>query len=191
MFERLAAFKDVRIVGLEIRLKWAKIVDGKLRERGFGERARVFADDAVAAIRRFPDSCLSAVFVHFPDPWWKKRQQKRLVVRDALTAELGRVMQPGSELFIQTDVEERAAQYEELLEAARDFEPFGPSARVLDHPYVARSPRERRAMSDGLPIHRLRYRRTGPPIVDVPVAPSPEPSLALPRVQCSPDEGSV
>ncbi len=169
LFERLAAFPQIRIVGLEVRLKWAKIVDSKLQEGGYGDRARVFADDAVAAVARFPDACLSAVFVHFPDPWWKKRHEKRLVVRDSLTAELGRVMAPGAELFIQTDVEERAAAYVDLVAKCDSFVPVEADPRILDHPYVARSPRERRAMADGLPIHRLRYRRIGSPIVAVPV----------------------
>jgi tRNA (guanine-N7-)-methyltransferase len=169
LFERLAAFDGVHMVGLEVRLKWAKIVDGKLRERGFGDRARVYAEDAVAAVKRFPDACLSAVFVHFPDPWWKKRHEKRLVVRDALTLELGRVMAPGAELLVQTDVEERADAYASLLGSLEEFEHFDLGA--TDHPYVARSPRERRAMADGLPIYRLRYRRAGTPVVTVPATP--------------------
>jgi tRNA (guanine-N7-)-methyltransferase len=169
LFERLAAFPEVRMVGLEVRLKWAKIVDSKLRDRGYGDRARVYAEDAVQAVQRFPDSCLSAVFIHFPDPWWKKRHEKRLVVRDRLTTELSRVMLPGAELFIQTDVEDRALAYAELVAGSDSFEPVGAEARILDHPYVARSPRERRAMADGLPIHRLRYRRVGTPLVTVPV----------------------
>ncbi|MGC4066289.1 MAG: tRNA (guanine-N7)-methyltransferase [Polyangiaceae bacterium] len=169
LFERLAAFPELRMLGLEVRLKWAKIVDTKLRERGFGDRGRVLAEDAVAAVARFPDACLSAVFIHFPDPWWKKRHEKRLVLRDALTDELGRVMAKGAHLFVQTDVEERAESYAKLIAASPDFEPFGETARVSDYPYVARSPRERRAMADGLPIHRLRYRRKGEGSVLVPV----------------------
>jgi tRNA (guanine-N7-)-methyltransferase len=170
LFERLGAFETVRMVGLEVRLKWAKIVDEKLRSRGFGDRAKVFAEDAVAAVQRFPDACLSAVFIHFPDPWWKKRHEKRLVVRPGLTIELGRVMAPGAELFVQTDVEDRAVAYGDLIASAGGFEPVGADPRVSDHPYVARSPRERRAMADGLPIHRLRYRRVGSAVVNVPVA---------------------
>ena len=38
------------------------------------------------------------------------------------------------------------------------FEPVLASARVEDHPYGARSPRERKAIEDGLPVFRLRYR---------------------------------
>jgi tRNA (guanine-N7-)-methyltransferase len=173
LFERLEAFPELRMLGLEVRLKWAKIVDKKLRDRGFGERGRVLAEDAVAAVARFPNACLSAVFIHFPDPWWKKRHEKRLVLRDALTTELGRVMVPGAELFVQTDVEERAESYAALIAQSEDFEPFGPEALIIDHPYVARSPRERRAMTDGLPIYRMRYRRKGSRDVLVPVRETP------------------
>jgi tRNA (guanine-N7-)-methyltransferase len=173
LFERLEAFPDLCMLGLEVRLKWAKIVDKKLRDRGFGERGRVLAEDAVAAVARFPNACLSAVFIHFPDPWWKKRHEKRLVLRDALTTELGRVMAPGAELFVQTDVEERAESYAALIAQSEDFEPFGAEARIDDHPYVARSPRERRAMTDGLPIYRMRYRRKGASCVVVPVRETP------------------
>ncbi len=56
----------------------------------------------------------------------------------------------------------RADQYEALLAADPRFEPAGDaagSARLAENPYDARSPRERRAIADGLPIHRLRFRK--------------------------------
>jgi len=34
------------------------------------------------------------------------------------------------------------------------------SPRVAENPYNARSPREHRAITDGLPVFRLRYRRS-------------------------------
>jgi len=158
LFERLAA-APVRLMGLEIRRKWATIVDNKLRERGYGQRARVFAEDARAAVARFPDSCVQTVFIHFPDPWWKRKHHKRLVVADELTRCLQRVLVPGGDIFVQTDVEERAHAYYAILCEAPALEPVGNSPWVEENPYEARSPRERRAMADGLPIFRLRYRK--------------------------------
>jgi tRNA (guanine-N7-)-methyltransferase len=168
LFERLAAFPQVSILGLEVRLKWAKIVDDRLRATGYGPRGRSFANDAKEYLPRFPEGCLSAVYVHFPDPWWKKRHRKRLVVSPEVVRAVGRALARGGELFVQTDVEERARDYRAIIETCECFEPVGSSPWVTDHPYVARSPRERRAMSDGLPIYRLRYRRGGPPLVSVP-----------------------
>jgi tRNA (guanine-N7-)-methyltransferase len=157
--ERLEIDPSVKLLGLEIRRKWATIVDERLIKRGHAARARVFAEDAKQALPRFLPASLDVVYLHFPDPWWKKRHQKRLVLASDLLQELGRVIVPGGELFVQTDVAERADEYQELLDAAPDFEPASDSARIEDHAYGARSPRERKAIEDGLPIFRLLYRR--------------------------------
>lgn len=158
--ERLAADPSVRVVGLEIRRKWATIVDQRLRARGLSHRGRVFAEDARQVMPRLRAASVERVYLHFPDPWWKKRHQKRLVLGAGLLPEVQRILVPGGELFIQTDVAERAEEYESLLAASPGFRPLEASARVADHPFGARSPRERKAMEDGLPIVRLRYRRT-------------------------------
>lgn len=163
LVERLEAMPEVGMVGLEIRRKWASIVDDRLRQRGLGARGRVFCEDARSALPRWKDEAFSLVFLHFPDPWWKRRHQKRLVLGDDLVGELWRILRPGGGLFIQTDVVERADAYDELITRSARFEPAATSgtARVVDHPFIARSPRERRAMADGLPIVRLHFRRVG------------------------------
>ncbi len=167
LIERAAAAPRAALVGLEIRRKWAAIVDGRLRARGLGNRARVFAEDARVALPRLaPDACLRRVFVHFPDPWWKKRHAKRLLVGDRFLDEVARLLEPSGELFVQTDVEERARSYEELVALDTRFVPAGNDAgspRTSENPYEARSPRERRAGIDGLPVHRLLWRRLPEP----------------------------
>jgi tRNA (guanine-N7-)-methyltransferase len=163
LFERLAARPDVSMLGLEIRRKWAQIVDERLKARGLGGRARVLAEDAREALRRLgPAGSVATFFVHFPDPWWKKRHAKRLVVGDVLLGEMARLLRPGGELYVQTDVEERALQYRQGVAAHADFEPAGdePGSPLLAaNPYGARSNREHRADADGLPVWRLRWRR--------------------------------
>jgi tRNA (guanine-N7-)-methyltransferase len=158
MVERLAADPNVRMLGLEVRRKWATLVDQKLASLGHAARARVLAEDAKLALPRFPAACIAVAFVHFPDPWWKKRHHKRLVLGGGLLAELARVIVPGGEVFVQTDVAERAERYEALFALHAAFVPYLGSARRDDNPFGARSPRERRAITDGLPIHRLHYR---------------------------------
>ena len=158
-FERLAEDPAVRLVGLEIRRKWATVVDRRLAHRGLASRARVFAEDARYALPRFVAGSVSRIFVHFPDPWWKKRHHKRLVVGAPLVDAVARVLVSGGEVFVQTDVEERAVAYEALFASHTAFRALGETARVAEFPISARSPRERRAMKDGLPVFRLHFRR--------------------------------
>jgi tRNA (guanine-N7-)-methyltransferase len=165
VLERLEAEPRLGFIGLEVRRKWATIVDGRVAKRGLSARGRVFAEDAKDALPRLgPDGVLRRAFLHFPDPWWKKRHHKRLVMGDVFLREMARLVAPGGDLFIQTDVEERAAQYEAQVAGCAWFEPAGDapgSPRIVDHEFVARSPRERRAITDGLPVYRMLYRRRG------------------------------
>lgn len=163
VFERAAAAPLARLIGLEIRLKWATLVDERLAKQGLGARARVFNADAREALARLsPDASVARFFMHFPDPWWKKRHEKRLVMGEPLLDEIARLLVDGGEFFVQTDVEERADLYEAHLAAHPALEPAGdapPSPRLAENPYGARSPREHRAIADGLPIHRMRFKR--------------------------------
>jgi tRNA (guanine-N7-)-methyltransferase len=163
LFERALARPEALLLGLEIRMKWAAVVDGRLAAQGLAGRARSLNADAREALARLdPDGSVEVVYLHFPDPWWKKRHEKRLVMGAPLLDSIARLLADGGELFVQTDVEERADQYEAQLVAHPDLEPAGDaagSARLAENPYGARSPREHRSMADGLPIFRLRMRR--------------------------------
>ncbi len=124
LFERAVAAPDARILGLEIRRKWAHVVDERLRKAGLGARVRSLADDAKIALPRLrPDASVRAFFLHFPDPWWKKRHEKRLVMGMPLLDEIARLLLDGGDLYVQTDVEERALQYEEVITAHAAFVP--------------------------------------------------------------------
>jgi tRNA (guanine-N7-)-methyltransferase len=161
--ERVQVEPLAALVGMEIRRKWAAVVDARLAARGLSTRARVFAEDAREALPRLvPDSSIRRIFVNFPDPWWKRRHAKRLLVQGPFLHNVARLLEPAGELFLQTDVEERAEVYERLVEIDGRFAAAGDdarSARVGDNPYSARSPRERRAMTDGLPVYRLKWKR--------------------------------
>jgi tRNA (guanine-N7-)-methyltransferase len=163
LVERVSAEPRAALVGIEIRRKWATVGDERLAKTGASARARVFCDDARSALRRLvPDGGVRRVFLHFPDPWWKKRHQKRLVMGDALLGEVARLLEPEGELFIQTDVEERAELYARVVEDSGAFVPAGDDAgapTIAENPFGARSPREHRAIADGLPIYRMRWRK--------------------------------
>ena len=163
LVERAEVEPRAALIGLEVRRKWASIVDGRLSAKGLGARARVFAEDARIALPRLgPDQSVRRFFVHFPDPWWKKRHAKRLLVQPGFLDQIARLLEPGGELFVQTDVEERAGGYEEIASLDDRFVAEGDapgSPRLAENPYTARSSRERRAIADGLPVHRLRWRR--------------------------------
>lgn len=163
LVERVVAAPEAALVGLEIRKKWAAVGDSRLAKLGAAARARVFCEDARDALKRLrPDGAVKRVFLHFPDPWWKKRHEKRLVMGDDLLIEVARLLAPGGELYIQTDVEERATLYADVVAKSPEFVPAGDAdgdPHVVENPFNARSPREHRAILDGLPVTRMLWRR--------------------------------
>ena len=162
LFERAQIAPSGHIVGIEINQKWAV----KTQERALGlglNNVTVFCGDAREILARCaPEPVVSRAFVHFPDPWWKKRHQKRRVIGEALLDALARLFVPKAELFIQTDVADRAHAYLEAIDAHPAFVRATPSGLIDHNPFGARSNREVRAIADGLPIYRLLARAVAP-----------------------------
>lgn len=159
LFERAAVAPRSRIIAIEVKSKLAYKVDQRLRKQGI-QNVAVLCGDAREILKRAePDSSVQRVSLHFPDPWWKKRHDKRRVIGEALLIELERLMAPGGELFIQTDVEERARHYLAQLRQRPRFELAAGQGYVDVNPFGARSNRERRAIEDGLPVWRILARR--------------------------------
>lgn len=65
---------------------------------------RLLADDARPLLRWLPTGSIGRAFVLFPDPWPKKRHVKRRLVARPVLDELARLMRPGAELRIATDI---------------------------------------------------------------------------------------
>lgn len=157
LLERARAAPGARILGLEIKAKLAYQVAQRIERLGLANARAYCADARELLARAGPDGCLARAFLHFPDPWWKKRHAKRRVLDADVVSALARLVAPGGELFVQTDVEERAAEMAAELAAEHRFVVERAAANL----YGARSNREARADEDGLPVHRLVARRLG------------------------------
>jgi tRNA (guanine-N7-)-methyltransferase len=155
LFERAALAPESRIIGIEVKTKLAYKSNQRLQKHDLQNVAILCGDAREILKRAEPSGSLQRVALHFPDPWWKKRHDKRRVIGEALLTELSRLMKPGAELFIQTDVEHRAEQYVAELRATVGFRLASDTGYVDENPFNARSNREKRAIDDGLPVWRI------------------------------------
>lgn len=69
---------------------------------------RLHADDARDILRWLPKASISNAFVLFPDPWPKKKHQKRRLVNSTLLGMLVRVLKPRGQLRLGTDIADYA-----------------------------------------------------------------------------------
>ncbi len=66
---------------------------------------RVWMDDAVSLVRSMTSESLSALYILKPDPWPKKKHHKRRIVREETLKEYFRVLKPGGDFVMATDVD--------------------------------------------------------------------------------------
>lgn len=153
------AAPDAIIFGIETRRKWVHLVQSRI-QKWQRKNAFVLHGNARDAFLRFgPDVSVDRVFVNFPDPWWKARHEKRMVICKELLVEVARLLTDDGDIFIQTDVDFRADHYHQLLKECENLEPANGDGRVRSNPFLAHSLRETKAENIGLPIYRLHYKR--------------------------------
>ena len=101
---------DVNFIGIERARRYWRFASDRLRRRRCGN-VRVILIDAGYFLREFvPDATLAAIYVHFPDPWPKKRHHKRRLIQPQFIREVERTLTPGGRLQVVTDHPEYFAQ---------------------------------------------------------------------------------
>ena len=71
---------------------------------------RLHPDDARDLLRWLPAATIDRAFVLFPDPWPKTRHRKRRLLQSDTIQDLARVLRPGAELRLATDIGDYAVQ---------------------------------------------------------------------------------
>jgi len=157
--ERAERNPSAFVVAVETRRKYVHTAATAAEARGLTNVVFRHGDARELVARFAPDASLACVFVNFPDPWWKARHAKRAVVSAALIGEVARLLRTGGQLFVQTDVEERAEAFRDALDAEPRLETASPGGFVGANTFDAVSNRESRCVDVGVPIFRLIYRR--------------------------------
>jgi tRNA (guanine-N7-)-methyltransferase len=160
LFERAAADPGRTCIGVEIRVELVDDVNRRARAAGLANLRAVFANVNSDLDRLFPDGRLARVFLHFPDPWFKRRHHKRRVLTPEVAELLHRKIAPGGVLFFQSDVFDLALDAMAVLEESGAWDnEHGPWSFAPSNPWQARSLRELRCEERALPIWRMTYRR--------------------------------
>ena len=69
---------------------------------------RVWPDDVRPLLRALPEEMFSRIYILNPDPWPKSRHHKRRIVNPQTLDWLARILKPGGELIMTTDIAELA-----------------------------------------------------------------------------------
>ena len=102
-------------VAIEVHLPGVGSLLKSIDEEGL-TNLRVLRHDAVDVLEKMiPDASLAGLHVFFPDPWPKKRHNKRRIIQPPLVALLARKLAPGGYIHLATDWQAYAGHMLEVL----------------------------------------------------------------------------
>jgi tRNA (guanine-N7-)-methyltransferase len=115
------ASPDHNFLGVEVHTPGVGALLKTLGEQSIGN-VRIIQHDAVDVLRDMvPTGALAAVHIFFPDPWHKKKHNKRRLIQAPFVALLASRLAPGGILHCATDWEPYALQMMEVLSAEPDL----------------------------------------------------------------------
>ena len=152
------AHPDNDYIAVEVHLPGVGSLLKSIDEEGLGN-LRVIRHDAVDVLEKMiPDETLAGLHVFFPDPWPKKRHNKRRLIQPPLVALASRKLALGGYLHLATDWEPYSEHMLEVLGA----EPLLENTAVDDSPRPAYRPQtkfEARGLRLGHGVRDLVFRR--------------------------------
>lgn len=150
-----ALYPQIGIIGCEPFVNGIAMLLGKVRAAGLDNLA-IHPGDVRDLFEVLPDGIVQKAFLNYPDPWPKNRHHRRRFVSPDYLGALARVMAPGAEFRIATDIPDYVRQA--LAEVPRA------GFVLVDHGRVAWSDwlstrYEQKALREGRVPDYLTYRR--------------------------------
>ncbi len=111
---------DVNFIGIEWASKYYRIAVDRIGRWNL-TNVRIIRTDAVPYIAEcVSDSSVDCFHIYYPDPWPKKRHNKRRFINSANTDQLIRCLKPAGTIRIATDFAEYFEQIKSILASKSD-----------------------------------------------------------------------
>ncbi len=152
---------EVNYLGIEWARAFFRYAADRVRRHEL-ENVRLLHAEAGMFVRCYiPDAGLRQVHIYFPDPWPKKRHQKRRLIQEPFLRELHRTLQPAGMIRIATDhsdyfawMEDHASRVTDLFERLPFESPVSASQGELVGTNF-----ERKYRREGRPFHGMILRK--------------------------------
>jgi tRNA (guanine-N7-)-methyltransferase len=96
---------------------------------------RLHHGDAVDVLASLPDSCISRLYLLYPDPWPKRRQRERRFVSMPTLKAMHRVLKPQGQFYFASDIDDYVGWTLGMVKAAGLFEWQAETASDWQTPY--------------------------------------------------------
>jgi tRNA (guanine-N7-)-methyltransferase len=104
LLEMAQQYPEANFLGLEIRQPLVQQANQDRDRLGLTNLHYLFANANFGLCDLLLPHSIAGVMIQFPDPWFKRRHQRRRLVQSQLVEDLARCLQPGGFVFAQSDV---------------------------------------------------------------------------------------
>jgi tRNA (guanine-N7-)-methyltransferase len=108
------------VIGIDVHTPGVAAVLDAVEKRGLGN-IRVVEGDVFDLVSRIPARSLAAIRVYFPDPWPKRRQRRRRLIRVDVVDRLVPLLRSGGVLHLATDVDDYVVQMRDVCDAVPEL----------------------------------------------------------------------
>jgi tRNA (guanine-N7-)-methyltransferase len=142
----------LNLIGIEKSLHYHRVVRDRVLKRDL-ENIRLINYDAFPVLQKMiPDASISEIHIYFPDPWPRKKEQKRRIIRPEVLVEMRRVLVVGGSGIYVTDHRE----YFEIAAPLIENE-FRSERRIPRPEDVPRTNYEAKYRAEGREIFEVRF----------------------------------
>ena len=143
---------DVNFVGIEKSLHYHRVIRERVAKRNLRNVLLINHDAFPVLQKMFDDKSVSEIHIYFPDPWPRKREQKRRIIRAEVLEEVRRVLVVGGSGIYVTD-------HRDYFEAAAPvIEQFFRAERRIPGPDdPPRTNYEAKYRAEGRAIYEVRF----------------------------------
>ena len=116
---------------------------------------RVVEGDVLVLLQRIAVASLDEVWIFFPDPWPKQREQSRRLLRPEVVAQIAEVLKPGGCIRLATDIEDYWRKSSDIIASSGFF-----AAPTVGRPeWRIETVFEKRGNAAGLPAVDMSFER--------------------------------
>lgn len=174
-----ASHPEGLVLGLEKRPKYVRLAQERLEKLAVERAHMVLADAKLAVVLGIPLDSLDAVYVTFPDPWWKEKHAERRVLDPIFLRVLARRLRKGGRLYVKSDVFPYLHWVRECARLSEAFRPLPPE-RWPDERTWTLTTRERKCMRSAIPFGRTYFERRADFASEVPDVPETTSAWPIP-----------
>ena len=155
---------DCNILGFEISSQSMDKAEAKIEKLGLSNVRPVHTRAETALAHLLPPESVSEIHINCPDPWFKKKHQRRRLIKRETVDQLTSRLVPGGHMLLATDIRDYAVMAHEILSATPGLSNQFDASWVNEIDGRYRTKYELKGYRDGRRGHFFRYARNDQPV---------------------------